>query len=224
VLDGRRGSDRCRAHRPPGRFHHDLHHDRRYGGHITDLTAPPTERLVEATKERPMSTVADPQYAPQPAPEPPMEKPTHLWLVRAAKGFVVFIYAVVLIDLVMLLLGFFLRLFGASTDAEFTRWVYRSVERIMEPFRGMFPTIEGSGESVLDVSLLFAMIVYTLVAIALHCLVVWLTDKIVALRRREQAAAYRRPPSAAVYAPMPRVPGTPAPDAHGPSHPPAAQW
>jgi uncharacterized protein YggT (Ycf19 family) len=139
-----------------------------------------------------MSTVPTSPAAPQLAPDPPTEKPTHLWLLRATKGVVVFLYAVVLIDLVMLLLGFFLRLFGASTDAEFTRWVYRSVDRIMEPFRGMFPTVEGSGESVLDVSLLFAMIVYTIAALALHCLVVWLTDKIIAIQRREQALAAQR--------------------------------
>jgi len=167
-----------------------------------------------------MSTVPDTQYAPRPSPEPPMEKPTHLWLLRAMKGLVVFIYAVVLIDLVMLLLGFFLRLFGASTDAEFTRWVYRSVDRIMEPFRGMFPTVEGDGQSVLDVSLLFAAIVYTIAAIALNYLVVWLTDKIIALRRREQTAAYQRPPSPAVYPPMARVPATPTPGAPAPGYPP----
>ena len=56
-----------------------------------------------------------------------------------------------LINLVLLTLGFFLRLFGASTDAEFTRWVYRNVDRIMEPFRGIFPSHAVSDVSVLDV-------------------------------------------------------------------------
>lgn len=108
---------------------------------------------------------------------------TQLWLLRAAKAVVVLIYAFVLIDLVLLTLGFFLRLFGASTDAEFTRWVYRNVERIMEPFRGMFPSPTLTDRSVLDVSLLFAMIVYALAALGLHALVSWLAGRIAAANR-----------------------------------------
>jgi uncharacterized protein YggT (Ycf19 family) len=149
-----------------------------------------------------------------------------LWLLRAAKAVVVLVYAFVLIDLVMLTLGFFLRLFGASTDAEFTRWVYRNVERIMEPFRGMFPSHAVSDQSVLDVSLLFAMIVYAIAGIALHALVEWLTGKIVALRDRQRIASLQRqrtavpvgsqpevPPAAGypVSAPPPGVPGNPGP-------------
>jgi uncharacterized protein YggT (Ycf19 family) len=126
-----------------------------------------------------------------------------LWLLRAAKAVVVLIYAFVLIDLVLLTMGFFLRLFGASTDAEFTRWVYRNVERIMEPFRGMFPSQALSDQSVLDVSLLFAMIVYSIVGIALHALVEWLTAKIVALRHRQQIASLQRQQTAPAVASPP---------------------
>lgn len=146
---------------------------------------------------------------------------TKLWLLRAAKALVVFIYAFVLLNLVMLTLGFFLRLFGASTDAAFTRWVYRSVDRIMEPFRGMFPSHAVSDQSVLDVSLLFAILVYAIVGIALHALVVWLTEKIVTLRRRHRRAAVRGeqpggpavpptgPPGTAGYPTSPRPSGVP---------------
>lgn len=116
---------------------------------------------------------------------------TKLWLLRAAKAVVVFVYAFVLVNLVMLILGFFLQLFGASTDAAFTRWVYRGVDRIMDPFRGIFPSYTVSDQSVLDVSLLFAMIVYTIVGITLHAVVTWLTDKIMVLRRRQRIAAER---------------------------------
>lgn len=114
---------------------------------------------------------------------------TRLWLLRVAKGVVVVVYAFVLVNLVMLTLGFCLQLFGASTDAAFTRWVYRGVTRIMDPFRGMFPAHELSEQSVLDVSLLFAMIIYTIIGIALHAVVMWLTDKIVALRRHRVGPA-----------------------------------
>lgn len=140
-----------------------------------------------------MSTVpAHPENQSMPAPvsaaSAPAGQDTKLWLLRAAKAVVVFVYVVLLVDLVMLTLGFFLRLFGASPEAEFTQWVHRGVDRIMEPFRGIFPSHEISGQSVLDVSLLFAMIVYAIAAIAVHALVVWLTDKTVTIRRRQQAA------------------------------------
>jgi uncharacterized protein YggT (Ycf19 family) len=132
-----------------------------------------------------MST--SPAHAPSP-PDDTRGEDSKLLLLRAAKAVVVFVYAFVLVNLVLLTLGFLLRLFGASTDAEFTRWVYRSVDRIMEPFRGMFPSHTLSDQSVVDVSLLFAMIVYAIVGIALHALVTWLTDKIVVLRRQQRVA------------------------------------
>ena len=159
-----------------------------------------------------MSTVP----APQPAPDPPK-----LWLLRAAKAFVVFVYVVVIIELVLLVLGFFLQLFGASTDAEFTRWVYRNVDRIMEPFRGMFPSQAVTDQSVLDISLLFAMIVYSLVGIGVHALVTWLTDRIVAQRRQQRIASAGMPlPAAATESggPAPHYPPS-VRTGPGPSYP-----
>jgi uncharacterized protein YggT (Ycf19 family) len=125
-----------------------------------------------------------------------MDNDTHLWILRLAKGIVAFVYAVVTLCLVLLALGFVLQLFGASTTADFTEWVYRSVDRIMEPFRGMFPSRELSEGSIVDFSLLFAMIVYSIVAIALHALVSWLADRVAGVRRdrqRAQQAALAQP-------------------------------
>ena len=149
--------------------------------------------------------MSDPRLPPQPSPPSPpspMSAPgptatpsrpaepagpdAKLWLLRVAKVVVVFIYLVVIVNLVLLTLGFVLRLFGASTDAEFTRWVYRNVDRVMEPFRGMFPSHAVTEQSVLDVSLLFAMVVYAIVGIALHALVAWLTEKLTILRRHQR--------------------------------------
>jgi uncharacterized protein YggT (Ycf19 family) len=138
-----------------------------------------------------MSNAPLPAQPPQPPRgSPPAEPATpdaKVWIVRAAKAVVVFIYAVVIVNLVLLTLGFALELFGASTDAAFTRWVYRNVERVMDPFRGMFPSHAVTDQSVLDVSLLFAMIVYAIAGIALHTLVAWLTGKLSTLRHQQQA-------------------------------------
>jgi len=110
-------------------------------------------------------------------------------VVKVARWLAWFIYAVVVVSLIMLTLAFFLRLFGANTDAGFTQWVYRSVSRIMEPFRGIFPNHEFGDSSVLDLSLLFAMILYSIIAIALQGLVAWLALRVQRLDAEREAAA-----------------------------------
>jgi hypothetical protein len=130
-----------------------------------------------------------------------------LWILRVAKGVTLFIYAVVIVNLVILSVGFVLRLFGASTDASFTRWVYRNVERIMEPFRGMFPSHPVTGRSVVDFSLLFAMIVYCIVGLALHAAVLWLAGRIADIQRRERRRQLAAHAAAAPAATAPAVTG-----------------
>jgi len=109
------------------------------------------------------------------------------------------IYAYLIFVEIILFLGFFLLLFGANTTSSFVQWVYRSLDRAMEPFRGIFEPIDlgtTSGEvpAVFDTSVLFAMIIYGIVAIALHSLLDWLSNKIDRIDRenrlRAQQAAY----------------------------------
>jgi uncharacterized protein YggT (Ycf19 family) len=99
-------------------------------------------------------------------------------VVRFARALIYFVYAFVLVALVMLLLGFFLLLFGANPHASFAEWVYHGLTRVMAPFRGLFERVPLDGRSVLDVSILFAMIVYGIVALFLHALIDWLSDRI----------------------------------------------
>jgi hypothetical protein len=56
--------------------------------------------------------------------------------------------------------------------------VYRSLPRVMAPFRVLFAAVPVDGRSVLDISILFAMIVYALAALVLRALIEWLTDRI----------------------------------------------
>jgi hypothetical protein len=100
-----------------------------------------------------------------------------LWLV----------YAWVIVNLVLLFLAFLLLLLGANPDAAFAEWVYRSVQRSMAPFHGLFEPIQLTGKSVLDTSLLFAMVVYGFIAVFLKEAIDWLSRRIVR-RRAEQAA------------------------------------
>jgi uncharacterized protein YggT (Ycf19 family) len=151
--------------------------------------------------------MSDPTRVPRPGEPgaPAGAKTPGLGILRVARAVVWFVYAVVTACLVILFLGFVMRLFGASTDAEFTRWVYRNVERIMEPFRGMFPSPAITDRSVVDFSLLFAMIVYAIVAIGLQALVGWLAGKIAAAQRPPA-----RPRPAAGPQPWSQTTGRPA--------------
>ena len=72
------------------------------------------------------------------------------------------IYAYLVFVEIILFLGFFLLLFGANSSAGFVEWVYRSLDRAMRPFRGIFESIElgttgNEVPAVFDTSIIFAM-------------------------------------------------------------------
>ncbi|MGZ5397187.1 MAG: hypothetical protein ACXWEI_17620 [Mycobacterium sp.] len=115
------------------------------------------------------------------------------WTARALTYFV---YAFVLINEIILVLGFALKLFGANPSASFTQWAYRNLDRVMEPFRGIFPAVPIDAgtdvQPVLDTSILFAMLVYALVGIALRALIDWLTYRLATIdaqRQHDEAVA-----------------------------------
>ena len=118
------------------------------------------------------------------------------WILKAAKAVVWIVYALVLLTALMLSLAFLLRLFGASPDAGFVQWVDRNAEYAMRPFRGIFPSHDLDGDSVLDLSLLFAALVYFVLALIVHAVVHWLTVRL-HRQEREIAAARTQADSAA---------------------------
>lgn len=116
------------------------------------------------------------------------EKRASFWVARALSYVV---YGYVVVTEVILGLGFTLLLFGANPEPSFVQWVYRSLDRAMEPFRGIFTPIDlgttgNQVESVLDTSVLFAMIVYAIVAFAARALIDWLTLRIARLDHEER--------------------------------------
>ena len=136
------------------------------GAPVSRATVEEYERRAEAAEKSPL--------------------PTFLKLSRVV---VWLVYAWVLVNTLLLLLAFLLRLFGASTDASFTQWVYRSSEAAMRPFRGIFPSREFGENSVLDTSLLFAIVVYSIVAVCVHAFLHWLGLKLAA---QQQKVAHAR--------------------------------
>lgn len=137
-----------------------------------------------------------PQGAPpQLTQEPPKEKRALLTFGRVLAYLA---YAYVVVVEIVLGLGFILQLFGASQEAGFVRWVYRSMERAMEPFRGIFPSVDltssanGQHNAVLDTSVLFAMLVYAIVAWAIHLAIYWLTKQLDRFERERTEALNRQ--------------------------------
>lgn len=140
-----------------------------------------------------------------------------LTIGRISKVLLWLVYAWVVIDIVLLFLAFLLRLFGANPDAGFTEWVYRSVQRAMAPFRGIFEPIVLSDQSVLDTSLLFAMIVYGFIALLLRLAIDWVGGLIERHRRRleqeaRQEEVLRRQMVATAPSPYTTPPATGRPD------------
>jgi len=97
---------------------------------------------------------------------------------RLAKILPWLVYAYLLLEVIVLTLAFFLLLFNASTDADFTQWVYRSADRALEPFRGIFPSATADNGSVLDFAVLFAIIVYGILAMVAQGAIHWIDRKI----------------------------------------------
>ena len=134
-----------------------------------------------------MAASNDPSVRREPSPAAPpaqatpsVGRSTATWLMRVARWLVLFAYAIAVVAFVVLIIAFFLELFGANTSAPFVQWIYRSEERFMKPFRGIFPPVEVSDNSVLDVAVLFGILMYGLFALAIHALVEWLDRKLYA--------------------------------------------
>jgi uncharacterized protein YggT (Ycf19 family) len=122
-------------------------------------------------------------YDPQADPsgyEPPARKSGRTFAWGVGRAIVWFVYAFAVFAIIIAALAFVLQLFGADPTNEFASWVYRSASRVTAPFRGIFPS-HVNGNSVFDVSLLFAIIVYALFALLVNALIDYID------RRRDES-------------------------------------
>ena len=115
-------------------------------------------------------------------------------IILIARAISYFVYFYLIVVEIILVIGFFLLLFGANPSAGFTQWAYRNLDRVMDPFRGIFSPIElgttGTDvQATFDTSVLFAMIIYGIVALLLSSLIGWLSSR---LHQIESAEEYNR--------------------------------
>lgn len=96
------------------------------------------------------------------------------------------VYAYALMVEIILSLGFLLLLFGANPSSSFVEWIYRNLDRAMQPFRGIFEPVElgiagNDIPAIVETSVLFAMVVYAVLAIVLGQLLHWLAQRITSI-------------------------------------------
>jgi uncharacterized protein YggT (Ycf19 family) len=128
-------------------------------------------------------------------------------LLQVARGVAYFAYAVLAVYVVILSTAFILQLLGANPEAGFAQWIYDATERIMEPFRGLFPTTEISDRAVFDGSLLFAIIVYSLLGVGVGVIVDALGRRLDRLRLQEEQERYLAAVAAGSALPADAQPG-----------------
>jgi YggT family protein len=66
----------------------------------------------------------------------------------------------------LLLIRLVLKLLGANAHAGFASWTYGVTDFLLAPFRGLLPTYV-SGQTVFELSLIIAILIYSLIALAL---------------------------------------------------------
>ena len=116
---------------------------------------------------------------------------TKRWILWVSKLFVLVVYLVLVAYAVIAGMAFVLRLLGADPNSDFADWVYRAAANITEPFRGIFPTTATPSitkQSEFDASLLFAALIYIVLAVALHALIDWLAREIAGVDRAQERA------------------------------------
>jgi hypothetical protein len=98
--------------------------------------------------------------------------------LTVSKVLVYVMYAWVLIGIVLLGLRVFLLAFSANADTGFVDFVYRTSADYLQPFRGIFPSKPVGTTGYLDVSALFAIIIYGLVGWGFSALISYIQHKI----------------------------------------------
>lgn len=108
-----------------------------------------------------------------------MNKPTDSKLIflKFGRGISYLVYAFTIAACVFLGLAFFLLIFGANMDTPFVQFIYNGARDFMSPFRDIFPVRSFGSQSYFSPGILFAIIIYLLIAAGVNTLIAFLTNK-----------------------------------------------
>lgn len=119
-----------------------------------------------------------------------IEAPSYL---RLSKVVVWFLYFWIVIGIVSLILRVFLLAFSANMTTGFSQFVANVSADYLQPFRGIFPSKSLGTTGYLDVSALFAILVYLFVAWGISALVSYIQNKIdVSVQDQKQVIAEKK--------------------------------
>jgi hypothetical protein len=90
----------------------------------------------------------------------------------------------------VLLVRLVLKLLGANAHAGFASFMYGLTDFLLAPFRGLLPTFV-SGQSVFELSLVFAILIYSLLALALVRLVAITLSRSVMVSQHSRSEGFK---------------------------------
>jgi uncharacterized protein YggT (Ycf19 family) len=102
---------------------------------------------------------------------------TKLLFIKLSRGLSYFVYGFALTATSFLTLTFFLLLFSANAATPFVRFIYETAAAFLTPFRDIFPVRSISETGYFSPSILFAIIMYLALALAMNALISYITVK-----------------------------------------------
>lgn len=86
-------------------------------------------------------------------------------------------YGVVVFAEIVLLFRIFLLLFNANPNTPFVQFIYNTSSDFLAPFRGIFPPHITQSGGYLDVTAIFALVVYLIIAVLVQSLMNYLEER-----------------------------------------------
>jgi hypothetical protein len=109
----------------------------------------------------------------------PKPTDTKLIFIKISRGLSYFVYGYSLVASAFLGLTFFLLLFSANASTPFVEFVYKTSAAFLGPFRGIFPVRPISETGYFSPSIIFAIIMYMILALCMNALINYVTLKMV---------------------------------------------
>ena len=104
---------------------------------------------------------------------------TKLIFIKISRGLSYFVYGYSLVASAFLGITFFLLLFSANASTPFVEFVYKTSAAFLGPFRGIFPVRSISETGYFSPSIIFAIIMYMILALCMNALINYVTLKMV---------------------------------------------
>jgi uncharacterized protein YggT (Ycf19 family) len=104
---------------------------------------------------------------------------TKLIFIKGSRWLSYFVYGYALVASSFLALTFFLLLFSANTATPFVRFIYETAAAFLTPFREIFPVRSIGDTGYFSPSILFAIIMYLALALAMNALINFVTIKMI---------------------------------------------